>query len=173
MDSAPACMSILSRQHPLYASSVNADTSMNLLSAAAHLLLAAEALDEGLLARLLTSVPELAAQARCEMFAQLLLADQGRSILSRFCPNIARSTSLCLRAVGDLLSVADTGGEGAEMLAAVFNVTRLVLMIPNEPSHEGLWDRTWPDWHRLVTISTEKICVNAVSLVPTNILPAN
>lgn len=166
LDAASASSAILSRQHPVYATPMDADVSLGLLSAAAHLLIAAETVEKGLLARQLVVLADLSAQTRCELFAQLLLAELPISILSRLCPIIARSASLCLRATGDLLSVADTGGEGSDMLSSTFNMIQLAILHMDEQSSEGFWDRTWPDWHRLLTISTEKTCVNAVDHPP-------
>lgn len=105
------------------------------------------------------------AQNRCELSALLLLVEPPAATMSSLYPNIARSTSTCLRAVGDYLSVTDAHGDGADMLTTLFNLIRLVMLGTDTEAIEVFWDRTVPDWNRLLTISTEAICVNTVSRI--------
>lgn len=161
-DSVPACIALLGRRHPVYETTTEAEASLSLLGNAAALLLKAEVTTPGSLSRHLCTFTEEGAQARCELFAQLLLVQISTVSLSSLYPIIARSTSLCLRAVGDYLSVTDAEGDGADMLTTVFNLIRLVLLGTDHDAIEVFWDRISPDWHRLLTISTENTCVNTV-----------
>ena len=99
------------------------------------------------------------------MFAHLVSSAKDSSSILSLYPVIARSTSLCLRACGDFLSVPDTSGTGAEMLSTAFNITRLILLGKDAEAIEVFWARTWPDWQRLLNLSNEVNCVNSVSSV--------
>lgn len=160
------CVALLARQHPVYTMPFEPEISLSLLGSAASLLLKAEETDPGTLSRHLSSFAEESAQARCELSAHLLLVEPPSSTVSSLYPNIARSTSICLRAVGDYLSVTDAHGDGADMLTAMFNLIRLVMLSTDIEAIEVFWDRTTPDWNRLLTISTETTCVNTVSRKP-------
>lgn len=169
-ETVPTCLAILTRQHPVFAESFDPQISLGLQEAAASLLCHAERLDSGILSRSLSTIPEQGAQAYCELFSYLVLAftsattdKQGSDGLANLYPLMARSTSSCLRAVGDFLSVMDASGRGADMLASLFNLIRLVILCENREVKEVFWNRTWPDSHRLMTISTEPTCVNTVS----------
>lgn len=139
------------------------ETSLALLEQSAALLNQAERAQQGTIGHQIQALPEQSAQAKCEMFAHLVCADQdSKSIISLY-PVIARSTSLCLRACGDFLSVPDTSGNGAEMLSTAFNITRLILLGSDVEVNGVFWARTWPDWQRLLSLSNEANCVNSVS----------
>ena len=162
-ETAPGCIAILSRHHAVLNQTTDPDTSLGLLEQAGIVLLQAEALQPGIIGLQIQNLPEQSAQAKCEMFAHLALsAKNSTSILSLY-PVIARSTSLCLRACGDFLSVPDTSGTGAEMLSTAFNITRLILLGGDEEVIGAFWARTWPDWQRLLNLSNEANCVNSVS----------
>ena len=159
------CVALLGRQHPVFHVPFEPETSLSLLCTAASLLLKADEIERGTLSRHLSSFTDEGAQTRCELSALLLLVEPPTTTMSSLYPNIARSTSICLRAVGDYLSVTDAHGDGADMLTTLFNLIRLVLLGTDTEAIEVFWDRTVPDWNRLLTISTETICVNTVSRI--------
>ena len=97
------------------------------------------------------------------MFIHLIYASRETNLITSLYPVIARSTSLCVRACGDHLSVPDTSGSGADMLSTAFNLTRLILLGTDVEAIEVFWARTWPDWQRLLSLSNEANCVNSVS----------
>jgi hypothetical protein len=105
------------------------------------------------------------------MFAHLVSSSKDSSSILSLYPVIARSTSLCLRACGDFLSVPDTSGTGAEMLSTAFNITRLILLGKDAEAIGVFWARTWPDWQRLLNLSNEVNCVNSVSLDVSDTIP--
>ena len=161
-NSVTTCVALLGRQHPVYQSPFEPEVSLDLLGSAASLLLLAEEMDRGCLSRHLAGFTDEGAQVRCELSAHLLLVSPSTTIFSSLYPNVARSTSLCLRAVGDYLSVTDAQGDGADMLTTLFNLIRLVMLAADPEGVEVFWDRIVPDWNRLLSISTEPICVNTV-----------
>jgi hypothetical protein len=157
-------MAILARQHPTFATHMDAELSLALRYQAASVLLAAEDKSPGELGRQLLVYPDQAAQERCETFIHLFSAAKPTQSLASSYPVIARATSLCLRACGDYLSVSDMSGDGADILATAFNISRLVLLGDDSEAVRAFWARTWPDWQRLLTLSYEPNCVNAVSI---------
>jgi hypothetical protein len=163
IEAAPGCTAILARHHPILNHSVDPEISLALLEQAATVLLQAEASQQGIIGLQIQALPEQSAQAKCEMFAHLVASSRDSSSILSLYPNIARSTSLCLRACGDFLSVPDTSGTGAEMLSTAFNVTRLALLGKHAEASGVFWARTWPDWQRLLNLSNEINCVNSVS----------
>lgn len=163
-NSMATCVALLGWSHPVYHAPFEAEVSLSLLGSAASLLLKTEEMDQGSLSRHLSGFTEEGAQTRCELSAHLLLVESPTTTVSSLYPNIARSTSICLRAVGDYLSVSDAHGDGADMLTTLFNLIRLVMLGTDTEAIEVFWDRTVPDWNRLLTISTETTCVNTVSL---------
>lgn len=49
------------------------------------------------------------------------------------------------------------------MLNTAFSAIRLVSLGDDVSAISAAWARTWPDWQRLLTLSLEPSCVNAVS----------
>jgi hypothetical protein len=156
-------MAILFRRHATFSRPMDAETSLALLDQAATVLVLGETLHADILGSQLSDYPDQAAQEHCEAFLHLLLAAESSRIVDPLYPIIGRATSLCLRACGDYLSVADTSGQGAEILATAFNISRLILLGDDVEVINVSWARTWPDWQRLLTLSFEANCVNAVS----------
>jgi hypothetical protein len=141
------------------------ETSLALFEQAAAVHVQAEQIKSGTIGLHIQTLPDQAAQARCEMFAHLIYASQkSTSSITSLYPVIARATSLCLRACGDFLSVPDTAGNGTDILSTAFNTTRLVLLGQDDEAISVFWARAWPDWQRLLNLSNEVNCVNAVSL---------
>jgi hypothetical protein len=165
MEAASSCIAILNRHHPILNHSIDPETSLALLEQTATLLIQAETSQQGIIGLHIQALPEQSAQAKCEMFAHLVSSAKDSSLILSLYPVIARSTSLCLRACGDFLSVPDTSGTGAEMLSTAFNITRLILLGRDQEAIGVFWARTWPDWQRLLSLSNEAHCVNSVSLV--------
>ena len=164
IDAAAGCLAILNRQHPIFHTPADPETSLALSEQAAAVLIQAEQIRQGTIGLHIQTLHDQAAQARCEMFSHLMYASQrSTSSITALYPVIARSTSLCLRACGDFLTVPDTTGNGADMLSAAFNTTRLVLLGQDDEAISVFWARTWPDWQRLLSLSSEANCVNAVS----------
>lgn len=142
---------------------------------AAKLLLLAETGQPGTISRCFDVVQHEAGAVRLSPFTHLALAAlDGRDArtLRGFIPLLpiaSRATALCLRGSADLLAVEDVAGQGAELLSLVYVTIRLIYLLP---SIEGaatdvqeavglFWDRTWPDWHRYLSLSFESGCVNA------------
>jgi hypothetical protein len=182
VESAPGCLNILLRAHPTVAVLAGPDSTISILESAASVLLKADITQPGILAQTLSVMSAEASSVQLGVFTYLLLAslgitigDDARGRLLALYPILARDSSLCLRAAADLLAVQDAAGSGAEMLSVVFVVIRLSLLAAAEPSsvEEGeishrdevgaMWNRIWPDWYRLISISLDPSCVNAVS----------
>lgn len=154
----------MNRHHLVLNTAIDPETTLALLEHAATVLIHAEQARQGIIGLQIQALTDQSAQAKCEMFTHLIsAAGDSTSILSLY-PVIARSTSLCLRACGDFLSVPDTSGNGADMLSTAFNITRLILLRSEVEAIRAFWARTWPDWQRLLSLSNEANCVNSVSL---------
>jgi hypothetical protein len=189
VESAPGCLNILLRAHPTLAVLAGPDSTISILESAASVLLKADITQPGILAQTLSVMSVEASSVQLGVFTYLLLAslgitmgDDARRRLLALYPILARDSSLCLRAAADLLAVQDAAGSGAEMLSVVFVVLRLALLATTDPvspspltvsseqeegTHrdevEAMWNRIWPDWYRLISISLDPSCVNAVS----------
>lgn len=182
VESARGCLNILLRAHPTIAVLAGPDSTISILESAASVLLKADMTQPGILAQTLSVMSAEASSVQLGVFTYLLLAslgitmgDDARGRLLAMYPILARDSSLCLRAAADLLAVQDAAGSGAEMLSVVFVVIRLSLLAAAEPSSveeretsqrdevEAMWNRIWPDWYRLISISLDPSCVNAVS----------
>jgi hypothetical protein len=164
IEASQGCMAILNRSHPIVNTHTRLDpeVSLDLFHQASELLMQADGIQAGFIGQLIQALPEQAAQVRCEMFIHLIAASASNASISSLYPVIARATSLCLRGCGDHLSVTDTSGTGADMLSTSFNITRLVLLGDEKEAIAVFWSRTWPDWQRLLNLSLEAHCVNAV-----------
>ncbi|GFZ50618.1 hypothetical protein JCM24511_08376 [Saitozyma sp. JCM 24511] len=180
VESARGCLNILLRAHPTIAVLAGPDSTISILESAASVLLKADMTQPGILAQTLSVMSAEASSVQLGVFTYLLLAslgitmgDDARGRLLAMYPILARDSSLCLRAAADLLAVQDAAGSGAEMLSVVFVVIRLSLLAATEPSSveeretshrdevEAMWNRIWPDWYRLISISLDPSCVNA------------
>ena len=188
--SAPGCVLILLRVHGSISSGrVAPAILLSIFAGASTLLLRAEAYIPRILAPQLVLMTSEAAIVQLGVFIPILLASlsltlgDARKRLIGLYPVLARSAALCLRASADMLSVADVAGEGAENLSRVFTAFQLAVLAVHEPAAspaEGcvsavsrsvagddavdlLWSRIWPDWYRVLSLSIEETCVNAVS----------
>lgn len=188
-DSAAGCVAILLRQHPaLISSSIDPNLLLKIFGEAGTLLISAEMAGSGTLAHHVSTITSEAAIVQVGVVIPILLASldvdmtHARRRLIALYPILARATSLCLRASADLLVVQDVEGQGAENLSVVYALFRLALLASRNASDvgcrprnghgeggegvESLWTRIWPDWFRLLSLSTDSTCINGVSYSP-------
>ncbi len=179
-DSAPGCVSILLRTHPVISAGIEADAGMTIAQQAGTILIQAEMVSPGVISQNLSVITSEAAQAQIGVFIYILLAsldlplNEARQRIVSLYPLLARSMSLCLRAGADFLSIHDAAGDGAELLSVVFAAFRLAILAAQDKIDEGvtadlggdaidaLWARVWPDWYRLLSLSFDSKSINGV-----------
>lgn len=155
----------------------------------ASVLLHAEISASGILGSSLSLMTVEAVGPQLGVFIYLLLASTDISMgasrkgLLNIYPIMARSVALALRGTSDHLSSKDSAGQGAEMLSNVLTVMRLSFVAAVDPDEVGksgilveqkddvldiLWNRIWPDWVRLISLSLDRSCTNTVSPISTS-----
>lgn len=174
------CANVLLRAHPTIAHGRgDVNSTLQLLSSAAKILVLAELEAPGNIGKVLGQMPSEAAAVQLDIFAHLLYSslslDVGkeRANIAALFPIAARATALSLFGAGDLLAVHDPNGDGAHLASIVFIVARLVLLsgIPTAEDEiasfetlEVFWRRVWPEWERVLALSLRKeTCINTVS----------
>jgi hypothetical protein len=179
---------MLLRTHSALVASAGSDQTLSILLNAGSVLVTAETVQAGALAQSISGITAEAAALQLGVFTYILFASldvtmgEARPRLLSLYPLLARVMSLSLRASADFFSVQDAAGEGAGLLSVVFVTIRLALLATVEPVSsrhdlagvewmELLWKRVWPDWFRLISLSLDSSCVNAVR--PSRVTPAD
>ena len=187
IESASGCVNLLLRSHPtMVAGDIDPDVLVGILIEASTIMLKAELSTSGSIGQHASNLTKEAVSVQLGLFTYILLGSlslpmgAARSGVVALYPVIGRALSLCLQATADLLPIPDALGDGVGFLSTVFSVFRLAVLAIHDPLDdelpilargesggdlEGLqvmWNRIWPDWYRLLSISCDPKCVNGV-----------